>query len=70
MTTYEALPIDEKRIRSWIEYDKFEFNKTTTREEAIAGLEKLKAQGCLLYEDCRNCPLFYLNEPKDQTCPL
>ena len=54
----EALPITDELIREEIRYDKVNFNKTSTYDEAKAELEKLRDEGCLLYRDCRSCPFF------------
>lgn len=61
---YEALPITDKMIRDQIHYDKVELDKTTSYDEAKAELEFLRDNGCLLYDDCRSCPLF------GHKCPL
>ena len=60
----EALPITDEMIREEIHYDKVEFNKTTSYDEAKAELEKLRDKGCLLYRDCKSCPLL------GKKCPL
>lgn len=62
-----ALPIDDEMIRRNMAYNKSEFNKDQTYEESRAELEALKAKGCLLYEDCRSCPLFSGNQGG---CPM
>lgn len=54
----KALPITDKMIRDQIHYDKAELDKTTSYDEAKAELEFLRDKGCLLYDDCRTCPLF------------
>lgn len=55
---YEPLPITDEMVRRQIEWDKSELGKDISYDEAKAELEKFKDLGCLLYEDCRSCPLF------------
>lgn len=63
MTEHKPLPIDNAMIKRMIQFNKDEYNETITRDEAIHELEVLQSQGCLLYEDCRSCPLFGKNCP-------
>ena len=63
----EALPITDQMIRRWMAYTKSEYNKDQTYAEAKAEIEAQKAKGCLLYEDCRSCPLFSGNQGG---CPM
>lgn len=61
---HEPLPITDKMIRDHIAFNKCEYNETTSYEEARLELEHLRQVGCLLYDDCRSCPLF------GKHCPL
>ena len=59
-----ALPIDSEMIRRYAEWHEGEFGKKLTDDEAQQELTVLKDNGCLLYEDCRSCPLF------SKKCPI
>ncbi|MCQ2602442.1 MAG: hypothetical protein MJ193_00800 [Clostridia bacterium] len=61
---HESLPITDEMIRKQMQYNKMEFDESMSYDEAKAELEKLRDKGCLLYDDCRSCPLF------GHKCPL
>lgn len=61
---HEPLPIDSRMIDRHISFTKGEYGTELSREQAITELEDLKSKGCLLYDDCRNCPKF------GKSCPL
>lgn len=56
--------ITDSMIDSHIAWNKAEYNEDMTREEAWNELDKLRAKGCTLCEDCRSCPKF------GKACPI
>lgn len=60
----EPLPIDNRMIQQLIDVVKDDIDIELTRDEAIAEIESLRRRGCMLYDDCRSCPLF------GTKCPL
>lgn len=60
----DPLPIDDAKVKRNQEYRKAEYNEVVSYDESKAELELLAKKGCLLYDDCKACPLF------KKGCPL
>ena len=55
---HKSLVIDDNMIANYISYTTAEFGEVISSSQAKAELVNLQMKGCLLYDDCRSCPLF------------
>lgn len=51
------LPITEDFIQAIIEEEASEFGNEITHADAFAHALELQEKGCLLYSECKNCPV-------------